>query len=180
MMKKISIRNARFAKIGLQDLCDWIKERNKGEITLIEIGSYVGDSTEVFAKNFKTVYSVDPWETGYDDNDGASNSDMDAAENQFDELVKEYPNIIKNKAASLDFINRIEDNSIDVVYIDGNHQYEAVKKDIIAWLFKVKKGGFICGHDFGNKPHPGVEKAVLETIGKPDMTFRDTSWIKRI
>lgn len=180
MNEKISIRKAPFAKIGLQDFCDFIKKNYKKEIILAEIGSYVGDSTEIFAKNFKTIYSIDPWENGYDDNDGTSNSDMSIAESQFDELVEQFSNIKKNKGKSLDFVNNFEDEFFDVVYIDGNHQYEPFKEDLKAWLPKVKKGGFITGHDWGQKNFPGIEKAVREILGEPDITFRDTSWIKQL
>jgi hypothetical protein len=179
-MEKISIRKAKYAKSGLQDFCNYITRIYKKEIIIAEIGSYVGDSTEIFAKNFTTVYSIDPWLNGYDDTDGASTSDMTFAENQFNSLLLEYPNIIKNKAKSLDFVKTIENEFFDIVYIDGNHQYEAVKEDILAWLPKVKKGGFITGHDWAQKNHPGVQKAVLEVLGNPDVTFKDTSWIKRL
>jgi len=53
------------------------------------------------------------------------------------------------------------DQSFDYVYVDGNHKYESVKKDLELWFSKVKKGGTFAGHDF-NKPHLGVAKAVLE------------------
>ena len=37
--------------------------------------------------------------------------------------------------------------SLSVCYIDANHEYEYVRKDILAWLPKVKPGGWICGDD---------------------------------
>ena len=46
--------------------------------------------------------------------------------------------------AHLDF----EDNSIDAIYIDGNHSYEAVIEDIKNWSPKVKQGGLIIGDDY--------------------------------
>ena len=50
---------------------------------------------------------------------------------------------------------------LDFVYIDGNHSYEWVKKDIAAYYPLVKSGGVIGGHDFCCV-YPGVAKAVLE------------------
>lgn len=55
------------------------------------------------------------------------------------------------------------DNSIDVVFIDADHEYDSVKNDIIAWYPKVKSGGYIAGHDFHNE---SVKSAVIETLGK--------------
>lgn len=178
-MEKISIRQAKFAKIGLIDLINHIGDTSK--MVMAEIGSYVGDSTEIFAKNFATVHSVDPWQNGYDDSDPSSyNIPMERIEAQFDELLPKYPNIIKHKMTSVEGARLFEDASLDFVYIDGNHIYEFVKMDIDAWLPKVKPGCWIGGHDYQHKWAPGVKPAVLEKLGGIDMHFRETSWIKRI
>jgi hypothetical protein len=177
-MNKISIRNAKFAKIGLQDLINKIpKEQRK---RMVEIGCYVGDSTEIFSNNFEVVYAVDPWENGYDDKDAASfQTPMSIVESQFEELAIKQGNIIKNKMSSKKAVKLFDDNSLDFVYIDGLHTCEGVKEDIELWLPKIKKGGFIGGHDYKNKHHPGVQPAVDE-FKKPDFIFRDTSWLIKL
>jgi predicted O-methyltransferase YrrM len=54
------------------------------------------------------------------------------------------------------------DNSLDCVFIDADHSYDAVSKDIGAWLPKVKRGGgILAGHDY-NWQFPGVLRAVSE------------------
>jgi len=53
---------------------------------------------------------------------------------------------------------------LDFVYIDGNHRYEYVKKDIALYYPKIKVGGVIGGHDF-KRDEPGVIKAVMEFFG---------------
>lgn len=40
------------------------------------------------------------------------------------------------------------DNSIDGVYIDGNHGLPWITKDLNTWPAKVRPGGIIAGHDF--------------------------------
>jgi cephalosporin hydroxylase len=72
---------------------------------------------------------------------------------------------------------RYEDKSIDFVFIDGSHLYEAVKADIEAWLPKVKVGGYIGGHDYGNHNEPlnGVQKAVDERFNTDIKTY-NTGW----
>ena len=70
------------------------------------------------------------------------------------------------------------DKSLDFVFIDGAHNYESVKADIQAWLPKVKIGGFIGGHDYGNdEPENvnGVKKAVDEKFNK-DITVYNPGW----
>ena len=71
--------------------------------------------------------------------------------------------IIKDQ--SWNAANKFEDGSIDFVFIDADHVYESVKRDILAWLPKVKKGGIIAGHDYCNE-HPGVIQAVDEIFGE--------------
>lgn len=44
--------------------------------------------------------------------------------------------------------NKLEDNSVDFVYIDADHSYDMVMLDIIKWQRKVRKGGIISGHDY--------------------------------
>ena len=40
------------------------------------------------------------------------------------------------------------DESLDFVYIDANHAYDFVKQDMTLWYPKVKKGGYLGGHDY--------------------------------
>lgn len=41
---------------------------------------------------------------------------------------------------------------IDLLFIDGDHNYEAVRKDFIDWLPYVKTGGIILFHDSRKEP----------------------------
>ncbi|MGH7137350.1 MAG: class I SAM-dependent methyltransferase, partial [Pirellulales bacterium] len=59
-----------------------------------------------------------------------------------------------------------EDGSLDFVYIDAAHAYEAVREDLRLWYPKVRSQGIFAGHDFldGDRPEGefGVRRAVLE------------------
>jgi predicted O-methyltransferase YrrM len=78
------------------------------------------------------------------------------------------------KGISWEMAEEVEDESLDFVFIDADHGYEAVKKDIEAWLPKVKPGGFVSGHDINL---PGVFKAVVEAFGeKAEAAGFDTCW----
>jgi Methyltransferase domain len=50
---------------------------------------------------------------------------------------------------------------VDVVFLDGSHEYEAVRRDILAWMPRIKSGGMLAGHDI-NDHYPGVGRAVHE------------------
>jgi predicted O-methyltransferase YrrM len=52
-----------------------------------------------------------------------------------------------------------DNESIDLVFVDADHEYEAVKADIAAWWPKVKHGGVLAGHDY-DPGWPGVERAI--------------------
>jgi len=75
-----------------------------------------------------------------------------------------------------------EDEFFDFVYIDGFHSYTQCKKDIEAWWPKVKKGGFLGGHDIGHVEFPGVAKAVegfVKKVSKELVVLEKTDWIIR-
>ena len=77
---------------------------------------------------------------------------------------------------SIEASKKYEDNSIDFVFIDANHDYDYVKKDIEAWFPKVKTGGVIAGHDY-HKHWKGVVKAVDEFFLEKDVLFSEVCWI---
>ena len=119
----------------------------------------------------KKVYCVDSWK-----GKGIPQDLLDEAKKRFDKRVKKYENKKIMKMDSMTAVEKIKDESLDMVYIDGAHDYKSVSEDIKEWLKKVKKGGLIAGHDFHNIL--AVRKAVGEILGKPDKIFSDYSWVK--
>ena len=84
----------------------------------------------------------------------------------------------------------IKDETFDFFWIDADHRYHAIKRDIELWLSKVKKGGILAGHDYDRDTfkeefierdyeegaHHGVTKAVNEKFGKPQVV-EGTWWV---
>ena len=166
------------SKQGLRDFCQYIHSiRPTRGMKLVEIGSFAGDSTEIFCDYFKHVVAIDPWESNI--GDITDQVDMDEVYEEFVERLSGKGNITVLKHFAEDVVHNFGDGMIDIVYIDGKHEYKDAKKDITLWLPKVKKGGFISGHDY-RKKFPGVIKAVKELIGKPDKVFADYSWVRRV
>lgn len=164
----------------ISGLLNLIKHDDRIKGKMLEVGSYLGESTYMFAcsERFTTIHCLDPWEPDYDKTDSSSNSDMDKIEFQFDKFKNSCGSLItKVKDSSSNIHQLFEDESFDFIYIDANHTYESVKKDILSCLPKLKKGRFIAGHDYSGI-YTGVMKAVDEVFGKPDHVFEDTSWIK--
>jgi len=67
------------------------------------------------------------------------------------------------KGLSYEVVEQYRDHYFDFVFIDGDHEYEIVKKDISLWMPKVTHGGIIAGHDH-TKSQPGVIKAICELV----------------
>jgi hypothetical protein len=65
----------------------------------------------------------------------------------------------------------------DLVFIDGDHRYEAVRADIAGWLPKVRPGGVLCGHDCG--VFEGVNRAVGEAFPGGVELHGRTLWVHR-
>ena len=59
---------------------------------------------------------------------------------------------------------RFSDESLDFVYLDGAHEYAAIKEDLKAWFPKVKVGGILAGHDYSSVF--GVPLAVHEVLAR--------------
>jgi predicted O-methyltransferase YrrM len=161
---------------GLQD---FIKECCHKDIVMAEIGCWAGESTALFAAAVKTVYAIDAWDFEVC-NEGVLSTKalFGLAEKTFDRRALEFPNIVKIKELSLIAATTFKRQSLDMVYIDANHDYESVLNDIKSWIPNVKYGGIVAGHDYTtSEPEYGVVQAVNEVFGKPDKVFADTSWM---
>jgi hypothetical protein len=64
------------------------------------------------------------------------------------------------RAMSMDAARDVVDNSLDFVYIDGNHCFDFVMQDLIEWSKKVRAGGIVSGHDYYRFRWAGVVDAV--------------------
>jgi cephalosporin hydroxylase len=153
---------------------------------MIEIGSYAGESSVMFAQHFGTVICIDPFIDDYDPNDLINGfATMDIVEKKFDENTKDFYNIQKFKMTSDEAIahflkiNEYPKTEFSFVYIDALHTYEQVKKDIENYTPIIVDGGFIGGHDY-HPNHPEVMRAIDEKLISVDASFVDGSFVKQI
>ena len=168
------------SKNGLSRFCNILKKLLHKNFTMIEIGSYAGESTIEFAKIAGKVYAVDPWVNGYDPNDLSSSAfDMSIVEKSFNKRTEKYSNIRKLKMTSKTAEKWFKNEKVDIVYIDAIHKIAAVRDDINRWKRHINHFGFIAGHDFCGYWGEVVD-AILETIGLPDYRTKDGSWMKLI
>ncbi len=121
-----------------------------------EIGVLEGGYSEVLcqANPMLELFSIDPWKASAFEPDQIGIY----TQKQFDafykaakkRLAKYNCQIIKKESqqAALDF----KDESLDFVYIDGNHDFVNVANDLNTWAKKVRVGGIISGHDYAHFP----------------------------
>ncbi len=126
----------------------------------VEIGVFMGTSSQILLDYCKHMYLIDPC-VEYDDN---PDKGMYAHEIPFLELLAPYKERFTFiKGFSADVSDQVP--MVDFIFIDGNHMYDYVKKDVELYWPKIKPGGFLSGHDYTGG-HPGVTKAVDEFFAK--------------
>jgi hypothetical protein len=166
----------------LRKFCQEVRKYVGDSPTIVELGSYMGESALIFAQEFPngTIHCVDAWVGGFDETDTCSNDDYRYVENQFNYRMALVDNIVKHKCLSTEI--SIE---CDLVYIDACHTYECVKADITHWLPLTKTiisghDYYLDGHEFVQKyPHvAGVSVAVNDLLDHPDEIFEEGSWFK--
>ena len=90
-----------------------------------------------------------------------------------DSTFENYYKEVKNKFSNNPKVRIIRDTSVnaakmfdneyfDFVYLDGDHSYESVTKDLESWYPKLKKFGVMCGDDYGHPSGVGVIEAVTK------------------
>jgi len=163
----------------MESIVNFIKTNNIEIFTGAEIGVYIGTDAEYFLENISTMklmYLIDPYINYTDVIFKGTILDNEKVDyNVFGKDLMENPLEAKEMASIK--LNRFNDrikwiekmfelcskedisNILDFIYIDGNHQYNYVKKDIELARQFVRKGGVISGHDY---VLGGVRRAVDE------------------
>jgi len=117
-----------------------------------EIGVESGRFSKSLCENNPGVkhYAVDAWQAYKGYRDHVNQEKLDRFKRDAEIRLAEY-NCTIIQAFSLDAVKQFENNSLDYVYIDGNHDFQNCCNDIVEWGKKVRPGGIISGHDFD--PH---------------------------
>ncbi len=157
-MKKISVHYPYLAKV--------INSRELKSV--VELGVWKAElSTYIFQHCPSVVryYGVDPYRHWSKSEyvDGKNKHDQ----KKFDKIYKEVAALYAVqqgatllRTTSNDAIKQVLEE-VDMVFIDANHGYEWIKKDIAQWAQKVRNGGIVSGHDY-SLDFVGVIKAVNE------------------
>lgn len=141
-----------------------------------EVGVLDGDYALTLCREIPGLkyYGIDNWYIA----EGMSNHKHRGKYEHVLKILKLYDATIIRKL-SMEAVNEFENNSLDFVYIDANHQFDYVVEDIIHWTKKVRKGGIVSGHDYEESNTKGVISAVdgyVKSHGLKLNVLEDTSW----
>ena len=137
---------------------------NRGLLSLaVEIGTHRGDYARIFLDTWKgaKLVCVDPWSIpeGYEAQakileevwgSKTRGEDYQSAVEKLKihGLGTPEGRVVLFQGLSLDAVIEFEDESVDFVYVDGDHRYLEVHTDLRNWWYRLRKGGVLAGHDF--------------------------------
>ena len=122
--------------------------------TIVEIGVFKGDfARKLLQRNPRKLYLVDMWadEKTYSGNVDGNNVEQFNGLQLYNDVKSRFnltPNAHIVRQRSDEFIPKLADRSVDIAYIDGDHSYEGVKRDLECIFPKMRRGGWIMGHDY--------------------------------
>jgi len=186
-----------------QKLSSTVASASSPAPVIVEIGSWLGQSSIISSKALKrnkrgAVYCIDPFELDMKSlppdmmktaGELRLRSGEDALKlfekNIASAKVRDYITLIRGYSHD---VVKSWDQKIDVLFIDGNHDYEAVKADLLGWEGFIAGGGWLLMHDveipsLGAKYYPGpgrvVEEYVLDSPSYSDKSLTDYLYVAR-
>ncbi len=146
----------------------WLEGANRQHLAELfcELGYTKGAEIGVRSGNYSkclldanpnlTLYSVDPWFPYA----RVTQEQQDKHYQHCCGKLKEYGDRSKIvKATSMEALKIVPDD-LDFVYLDANHEFDHIMKDLIEWSYKVRKGGVVSGHDYYQFYQAGIIQAV--------------------
>lgn len=165
---------------------EWLAETVKDCQRIVEVGSFIGASTRAMLDNSNAhIWCIDSWCGGLDTSYGCVPTNKDY------QLFLKHINDVRDRVTILkmysnDAAGLLPDNCFDMVYIDADHSYNAVRFDILHYAPLVRPGGILCGHDY-EEVRPGLIQAVKELITDPKKagqmvwwTVKEKGWLREV
>lgn len=178
--KEVDIREALMIEgwMDSQELT-WLAEQARNKTNIVEIGCWKGRSTRAMAENCEKgmVLVIDDF-TG-----NGNDKTMTMAANKTPEEMFEIfrgnmmgvTNVHALREPSMKAIKMLPDMmTFDMIFIDADHRYEAVRDDIKHWKKKLTPGGLLCGHDYSWE---GVKQAVSELLPEAKVAVGDIWYV---
>lgn len=159
--------------------------RRKLSGTGVEVGVQSGAFSETILDGWRgqLLISMDPWaETPPDDYVDVSNVAQAAQDELYDSTCRRLARFGARsevwRTTGKDGGLRIDDGSLDFVYLDARHDYESVREDLHDWWPKLRRLGIFAGHDYVDGRLAtgvyGVKRAVDEFLSERGLRAHKT------
>jgi hypothetical protein len=152
-----------------------------------EIGVYKGRYSRLLLEAGLKMYCIDPWQAYGPYVEGKAVEVVSLLKERQDYLYlraqRELRPWLKSgqceiiRKPSMEAVEAFAPESLDFVYIDGNHGFRFIAEDLAEWHFRVRKAGVVAGHDYcqvAKGPRdpfvchvPYVVRAFTEMMGVP-------------
>jgi len=159
-----------------------------------EIGVWSGRTADILLgslQSLKTYYAIDPY-LAYPDYLSQAHDNLgecpqaylnDMYRRTWSRLTRKYGKrliFLRHETSVVSGATMIPRESLDLVFIDGNHSPPYVEFDVTAAELWVRQGGIICGHDWG-RVHRTVRLA-LKQLGYSDIDDHkhNTWWVEKV
>jgi hypothetical protein len=140
---------------------------------IVEIGVFNGNTTRIFLENNNKVkiYGIDPIIPD------SMTPELIGDSSKINELMEQYDNFIFYKDFSYNIVKNWNEK-ISYIFIDGDHNYNAVVQDFREWYQFIEYGGIIALHDSalyrGGNGWPGPSKLSNELLTDNRVEYVDT------
>jgi len=145
------------------------------------VGAEIGTERALFARRLCHVnpqlklYCVDPWQAYKGYREHVSQPKLDGFYDLAKARLAPYNATLVRKF-SVDASRDFKDESLDFVYVDGNHNLLHVIQDLWYWVPKVRVGGLVCGHDYIERKNYSYGMHVIPAVNAYTQAFRINPW----
>ena len=144
----------------------------------VEIGTGTGTNALTLTRNNPEMklYCIDAWKIYDGLHDYPSDEFLQAYYELACRRLKPHKNVEFIRKLSMDAVNMFDDESLDFVYIDANHEWPFVTQDIFYWAKKVRPNGIVSGHDYLKEKRPDGLVQVKEVVHAYTEAFDISPW----
>ncbi len=167
-----------------RDELTWLAQQAVSAPTILEVGSWQGRSTRALADHGPgTVYAIDPWDGPYFTDAGDVHPIQTNVYDAFAQHLADHitsGRVVPIRAQSFDALRdtaQFSAGGVDLVFLDGDHRYDAVVDDIAGAIGLLRPGGILAGHDYGHRDWPGVRRAVDAWFGPRVSRCKSIWWL---
>lgn len=143
-----------------------------------EVGVEEGLYTKVLceANPQAKIYGVDPWRSYRGYREHVSQEKLEGFYEATRMRLVPCENYELIRKFSMEAVADFEDESLDFVYIDGNHALPFIINDLIEWSKKVRSGGIVSGHDYRKNKRFLTQNHVVYAVNCYTQSYRIRPW----